>query len=139
MTATIMPTPTVTPTPTSTLTPTPTNTLVPGVYIKTIDYDPDGDPVEDEFIEIVNTDNEDIEMTDWFINAERADFPKYFFQTFTLGAGDTVRVWSGFGTDTSTDLYWGSDEEIWIDGGDCAYLKDDKARTVDIYCYGFRR
>jgi len=131
--ATATTTPTATPTPTSTPTPTPTSTPEPGVYIKTIVYKPKGDPLNGEYIELENTDNDDIEITDWFIKAETGQ--EYIFPTFFLGAGDTVKVWSGSGEDTDTDLYWGSDEPIWNDFNGVAYLRDENRELVDIYEY----
>jgi len=41
---------------------------------------------------------------------------------FTITNGKPVRVWSGGGTDNSTNLYWGRTSSVWSNNGDCAYL-----------------
>jgi len=131
-TPTITPTPTNTPTPTITPTPTKTPTPAPGVDIVDILYDPDTDPLA-EYVEIKNTKSSAVDMTDWFIKAETGQ--KYIFPSFKLKAGKRVKVWSGVGTDTSTNLYWGSSEPIWKDNHSCAYLKDDERKLHSTYCY----
>ena len=121
------PTPTLTPSPTATNTPTPE----PGVEIIDIEY-ASQDP-QKEYIEIKNKGNSDVKMEDWRIKTEtgkRYDFPK-----FTLREDKTVKIWSGIGTDGSSNLYWGSQVEIWKDSGDCAYLKDADKELIDKYCY----
>ncbi|HEV8529075.1 MAG TPA: hypothetical protein VGS60_16245 [Actinomycetes bacterium] len=37
----------------------------------------------------------------------------YKFGTFSLGAGKSVRIHTGTGTNTSTDRYWNSGAYIW--------------------------
>jgi competence protein ComEC len=126
--------PTVTPTRTPTVTPspTPTETPEPDVEIIDIEYDPPDDPL-DEYVQIENNKNKDVDMTDWRIKAETGE--RYDFPEFTLRAGKKVKVWTGSGTDTSTDLYWGSPNPVWKDNGSCAYLKDEDVNLVDSYCY----
>lgn len=125
---------TATPTPTATPTKTPTATATPDIYIEDIVYDPSGDPVQDEYLEIHNASNDDIDMTGWFIKAETGE--KYDFpDNFTLQDGRRVKVWTGTGSDTASNLYWGSTEEIWVDHGNCAYLRDDNSTIIDKYCY----
>lgn len=129
--------PTLTPTPTFTITPSPTATKTPtpkpGVYIDDIVYEPTDDPLDGEYIEIINTKSKSFDLEDWFIKAETG--PKYIFPVFTLRAGKKVKVWSGSGENTSTDLYWGSTVPIWKDNHGRAYLKDDEGDLVDTYRY----
>lgn len=132
-TPTVTPTPTATQTPTATPTKTPTATPLPDIYIDEIVYDPVGDPVQDEYLEIRNNSDDDIDMTDWFIKAETGE--KFTFPDFTLRDDRRVRVWTGTGVDDADDLYWGRNEEIWIDGGSCAYLRDDESAIIDVECY----
>ncbi|MCK4898346.1 MAG: lamin tail domain-containing protein [Anaerolineales bacterium] len=123
------PTSTLVPSPTPTKTPTPT----PGVEIIDIEYAPPEPQVDNEYIEIKNEGNDDVDMENWRIkteSGERYDFPK-----FTLREGRTVKVWSGLGVDGSSNLYWKSQVEIWKDNSDCAYLKDSDKVLIDKYCY----
>lgn len=45
-----------------------------------------------------------------------------------------MRVWSGAGANTSTDLYWGSSNPIWVTLGNCAFIKNPDQITVDSAC-----
>ncbi len=121
------PTPTLTPSPTATKSPTPK----PGVEIIDIEY-ASQDP-QDEYIEIENKGNDDVDMEDWRITSEKMG-KLYTFPSFTLREDRTVKVWSGKGDDGSSNLYMGYSEDIWSGNADCAYLKDAN-KVVDKYCY----
>jgi hypothetical protein len=49
---------------------------------------------------------------------------RYTFGTFTLGAGKSVRIHTGKGTNTSTDRYWGRSAYVWNNTGYKAYLSN---------------
>jgi hypothetical protein len=103
------------------------------VQITSIEYDPPGSDVEGEYVRIENLGGGAVDMTNWTL---RDDADHVFtFPTFTLSSGATVRVWTKSGTDTTTDLYWGSGSAIWNNTGDCAYLRDSSGTSVDAYCY----
>lgn len=59
----------------------------------------------------------------------------YTFPTFKLGAGKLVKVHTGRGTNTKTDLYWGSGAYIWNNDKDTARLINDKGSVVDKCSY----
>jgi hypothetical protein len=128
------PTATNTQTPTPTLTPTRTPTPKPDVEIIDIVYDPPGDPLEGEYIEIKNDDSEDIDMEDWRITSEKVG-RLYDFPDFTLEEERSVKVWTKRGTDSSRNLYMDKSDPVWNDNRDCAYLKDDNQVEIDKYCY----
>ena len=127
-------TPTATLTATSTVSPTPTRTPTPtpGVYIADIDYDPPN--ALDEYIEIENTSNKSVDMENWYIKEDRDGY-RYDFPDFTLGGGDSVRVWTKNGSDTGTNLYMDRTTDFWHDNSDVAYLRDDNGDIVDTYGY----
>src|SRR5262245_31951573 len=60
----------------------------------------------------------------------------YKFGTFSLGAGKSVRVHTGKGTNTSTDRYWGSGAYIWNNTGDKAYLRNASSTLRDTCSWG---
>jgi hypothetical protein len=124
-------TPTKTPTNTPTRTPTLTPTPVAKAYIVRIVYAPDY-PL-DEYVEIKNNTSSTLIMTGWILKDDSGN--KYTFPTFTLLKGKTVKVWTKYGIDTLTDLYWGSLVPIWNDHGDCAYLRDENNNPINSYCY----
>ena len=125
-------TPTNTATPSPTFTPTPTNTLVPGVHITYIENDP---PYElDEYVSIKNTEGQTQDMTGWILKNDHDPADIFNFPNFTLNNGRTVQVWTKWGVDSSTDLYWDSDVPVWNEGSDCAWLRDtDKVMAGDCY------
>jgi len=120
-------------TPTRTITPTPTETWFPGFYITHIESSPDFDEM-DEWVAIKNATGQTVDMTDWTLRDENKNI--YTFpDNFSLGNGRTVKVWTKWGVDSSTDLYWDSDVPIWNKGSDCAYLRDADNEFVTSYCY----
>jgi micrococcal nuclease len=59
----------------------------------------------------------------------------YTFPTFALSAGARVKLHTGSGTNTSTDVYWGSGAAIWNNDHDTVYLYDSVGTLVDSYTY----
>jgi hypothetical protein len=84
-----------------------------------------------EWIRIKNTASERRNLTGWRIRD--ASGHVYRFGTFSLGAGLTVTVHSGRGSNTARNRYWRSDQYIWNNDGDKAILKN-KAGTVKDRC-----
>jgi len=128
------------PTPTPTSTPSPTNTPVPtatpepaDIQITHIEFNPDGDDVQGEYVQIENQGGEGQTMTNWTLRDEANHV--FTFPSFSLGAGKTVWVWTKSGSNTPTDLYWGSGTAIWNNTGDTAYLEDNQGNLIDTYAY----
>ena len=113
---------------------TPTNTLVPGVHITYIENDP---PYElDEYVSIKNTEGQTQDMTGWILKNDHDPADIFNFpNNYKLLSGKSVKVWTKSGTDSSTDLYWGSDEPVWNLGSDCAYLRNEDNVRISSYCY----
>jgi hypothetical protein len=140
-------TPTLTPTVTQTpaITPTPTRTPVPtDVYISDLEPNLDDDDPLDEWIEITNNSSDDIDMENWLIRSESSGLVYNFPDNFTLDEDDSVRVWSGSGSNSSSNLYWGLTEDevdnegAWDDDHDSAYLRyrdEDENTLIDEYEY----
>lgn len=132
------PTPTLPPTPLPTATQpgptaTPTPTVAPAnVRIAFILYGPTNGPLE-EYVEIQNTGGTAATMTNWTLSDESNRI--FTFPTFNLPAGGLVRVWTKSGTNTSTDLYWGSGQAIWNNNGDTAYLRNAAGTLVSVCSY----
>jgi hypothetical protein len=60
----------------------------------------------------------------------------YRFPTFSLRPGTSVTVHTGSGTNTGTNLYWGSRAYIWTNSGDTAYLKNSVGTLKDSCAWG---
>ena len=57
----------------------------------------------------------------WYIREKKLK-RTFTFPGFTLCGGCSVKIHSGNGTNTGTDLYWGRAAGTWVDGGDTAVL-----------------
>jgi micrococcal nuclease len=87
-----------------------------------------------EWVEITNQGNQPVQMQGYSLKDEANHI--YTFKNFEIQPGDRVRLFSGEGRDTSDELYWGlSDESIWNNGGDTAFLRDKQGALVDVYTY----
>jgi hypothetical protein len=140
MATTLTPPQTATPpqTPASSQAVTPSQTDVPplpdsDVHITHIECNPPGSDVEGEHIRIKNSGGVAADMTNWTLR-DKADH-KFAFPTFTLKPGAYVRVWTKAGTNTLTNLYWGRNQAVWNNRGDCAYLRDSAGTLIDTYYY----
>lgn len=128
-------TPTNTPTSTPTNTPTPTNTSIPpsDVQITHVEYNPPGDDVQGEYVRLHNYGGPQ-NLTNWTLSDQSAHV--YTFPPgYTLASATDVRIWTKAGTDTQTDLYWGSAAPIWTNTGDTAYLRDHNNQLIDTYSW----
>jgi hypothetical protein len=103
------------------------------VNITFIDYDPPGDDVQGEYVQITNSGGTAANVTNWTLRDDASHV--FTFPAFTLNPGASVKVWTKAGTNTATDLYWGSGAAIWNNTGDCAYLRDAGGTPIDTSCY----
>jgi hypothetical protein len=62
----------------------------------------------------------DLDMKNWILTDQDDNF--FWFENFVLSNKNSVNVHSGFGTNTSTDLYWGMTIDVWHDLGDDVLL-----------------
>jgi hypothetical protein len=131
--------PTITPTPTPTQKPTeclvqhfPVSQLK--VCFTDIDFKPTTSPL-DEWVTIKNLGNSAVQMEGWRISSDTGN--KYDFPKFTLNTGQTVKVWTKKGSNSSSALYMNLVDEFWKDNSDCGYLKDNSTsrRTINSFCY----
>ena len=89
----------------------------------------DHENLNDEYVEFTNEGGSAIDMTGWTLSDE-ADHTYQFPSGFTLGAGDSVTVYTGSGSDSEDELYWGSGRAVWNNGGDTIYVTDNDGETV---------
>jgi opacity protein-like surface antigen len=55
----------------------------------------------------------------------------FHFPSFTLRAGDSVRIHTGSGANGASNLHWGSGFYIWNNSGDKAILRNGSGQTID--------
>lgn len=119
--------------PTNTPTRTPTSAPPANVRIDYIMYDPPGDDVQNEFVRIENIGGTAANMTNWTLRDESAHV--YTFPSFTLAPGAQVQVWTRSGVNNSSNLFWGSNQAIWNNAGDTAFLRNVSGTLISQCSY----
>ncbi len=102
---------------------TTTHTPEPTLYIRDLN-------LKDEWVKITNSGASPVTMTGWKITDEDVKHT-YIFPQFILSSGAIVTLHTGKGTDTNTELYWGSGRPIWNNDGDIATLYDANGNLID--------
>jgi hypothetical protein len=116
------------------LTAPPANAANPIQFGK-IQYDSPGSDtganasINAEYVIIRNTSTRTVALTGWTV---RDALPTvYKFGTFSLGAGKTVVLRTGKGTNSATTRYWGMSRYVWNNPGDMAILRNAAGATMD--------
>lgn len=108
--------------------------------ISTIYANPPGDDNKNkngEWIEFKNTCQNSVSMNNWLLKDNSAS-NKYEFKNFSLPENQSIRLHSGCGQNSNTDLFWSCPEPryaIWNNSGDHAYLYNEKQNLVADYSY----
>jgi hypothetical protein len=74
-----------------------------------------------EYVVVKNTAARPKNLRGWFIGEKKLK-RTFTFPGFRLCGGCSVRIRSGHGTNTATDLYWGRATGAWVDSGETAIL-----------------
>ncbi|MFF4567912.1 lamin tail domain-containing protein [Streptomyces sp. NPDC001435] len=90
-----------------------------------------------EWVEISNNSRYGVDLTGWTLSDEAGR--TYTFRGFRLNGQSTVRVHTGFGWDTQSDLYQGRRYEVWDDDTDTATLRNDRGRFISAAAWGDHR
>ncbi|WP_330262043.1 lamin tail domain-containing protein [Streptomyces sp. NBC_00539] len=89
-----------------------------------------------EWVEITNTTRDAVNLRGWTLRDE--DGNRYRFDNVRINGRATIRIHTGTGHDTRTDLFQNRRDYIWDNHGDTATLRDDRGRTVDTESWGRR-
>ncbi|MDP5315597.1 lamin tail domain-containing protein [Streptomyces poriferorum] len=87
-----------------------------------------------EWVEITNQSRRAVNLDGWTLRDE--DGHRYRFDNVRLAGRATVRVHTGIGRDTRTDLFQDRRDYVWDNYSDTAVLRDDRGRTVDTESWG---
>jgi len=120
-----------TPEPTPEPTPTPEQ-IEDGLIVANIHEDAVGNDHEnenDEYVVFENMGESTLDLSGWTVEDE-AEHTYRFPDGFELDPGSKVTLYTGSGTDTDSELYWGSDAAIWNNNGDTIYVIDENGKTV---------
>jgi len=105
------------------------------IKISAVQFDAEGDDrkaenLNTEWVEVINNGDAPQDLSGWTLSDD-SNHTYSFPQGFVLGASDSVKVHTGSGTNSTSDLYWGRGSPIWNNDGDTATLKDEDGRIVD--------
>jgi competence protein ComEC len=87
-----------------------------------------------EYVVFENDGGEPLDLGGWTVTDE-ADHEYAFPSGFELGAGEQVTLYTGSGTDTETELYWGMERAVWNNAGDTVTVRDDDGSVVTQEAY----
>ncbi|MCC5474565.1 lamin tail domain-containing protein [Streptomyces sp. NPDC059680] len=110
------------------------------VYISGVQYDAPGRDdrsnrsLNREWVDITNSTRRAVNLEGWTLSDE--DGRTYTFRHVWLEGRGTVRVHTGFGRDSHTDVYQDRRREAWENDGDTATLRNDRGRFVDAVSWG---
>ncbi|MFC6991542.1 lamin tail domain-containing protein [Haladaptatus sp. GCM10025707] len=89
---------------------------------------PDGDNLNDEYVVFENTGEEALDLSEWTVRDEAGK--TYTFEDLTLAPGATVTLYTGSGTDSATERYWGAGSPVWNNDGDTVTVTDAEGGVV---------
>ncbi|MGW2996055.1 lamin tail domain-containing protein, partial [Streptomyces sp. NPDC001193] len=92
--------------------------------------------LSNEWVEITNTTRDAVNLRGWTLRD--SDGNRYRFDNVRIGGRATIRIHTGSGRDSRTDLFQNSRDYIWDNRSDTATLRDDRGRTVDTESWGRR-
>jgi hypothetical protein len=104
-----------------------------GLVVSELNVDPESGKLVDEYVELTNDGEEALAMGNWTLSDEEG-WEFYFPADFSLESGASVRVHTGDGEWTDTDLYWGVEYQVW-DDEDTVKLTDANGNELLDYSY----
>ncbi|WP_406841838.1 lamin tail domain-containing protein (plasmid) [Streptomyces sp. AHU1] len=112
------------------------------VEISQVQYDSPGRDdrsnrsLNQEWVEITNNSRHSVNLDGWTL--EDTDGHTYTFDHYRLGRRSTVRVHTGIGRDSRTDLFQDRRAYVWNNDRDRAILRNDHGRFIDAFSWGRR-
>ncbi|MFE5407026.1 lamin tail domain-containing protein [Streptomyces sp. NPDC056580] len=113
------------------------------VYISSVRYDSPGRDdrsnwsLNQEWVDITNSTRRAVNLDGWTLRDE--DGHTYTFRHVRLDRRSTVRVHTGVGRDSRTDLFQDRRAYVWNNDHDTATLRNDRDRFVDDVAWGRHR
>jgi LysM repeat protein len=119
------------PTETPTDTPTPLPITPPATEPEVIVREILGAGVLAEEAAFVFNSGRAVRLEGWTLSDAQGNV--YTFPNLFLGTGGGVRVHTGSGSNSATDLYWGLDAPVWGEPGDVATLRDESGLVIGAF------
>jgi len=93
---------------------------------------PEKENLNEEWVEITNRGLNPQDLTGWILTDE-GNHQFVFPEGFTLDPDASVKIHTGLGEDTVTDIYWNRSTPVWNNDGDVATLLDSAGNIVTEY------
>ncbi|WP_239143751.1 lamin tail domain-containing protein [Actinoplanes philippinensis] len=129
-------TPTTPTTPPTTPTTPPSTPVAGSVQFTRIAYNAPGvdnrtnKSINGEYAKLTNRSRKSVNLKGWTVRDAAGNLYR-FTGTYTLGAGKSVIVRTGKGTNTTATRYWGKSYHVWNNSGDTATLRTDTGKYID--------
>jgi len=94
----------------------------------------DDENLNGETLTIENQSADPIDLEGWTIKDE-SSVHRYAFGSITIGPGQSIVLFTGCGTDTTSTLYWCAATPVWDNAGDTAFLLEPSGAIVDLFEY----
>lgn len=92
---------------------------------------PEKQNLNGEWVAVTNQGSADQDLNGWTMSTLHNR--TYTFKDFTLQAGASVKLHTGCGNDSATDIYWNKKMPVWNNDKDIATLKDNAGNVVARY------
>ncbi len=92
----------------------------------------DNENLTDEWVEI--TASETVDLTGWTL-ADASSSHRFIFPEITLAAGESIKIITGCGNTTDSELFWCSRGAVWNNSGDRASLRNADGIEVSSLAY----
>ncbi|MCP4225006.1 MAG: hypothetical protein GY773_16840 [Actinomycetia bacterium] len=89
----------------------------------------DDENLDQEWVEVHNPGSDPIDLDQWTIRDETTS-NRFPLPAMTLGPGASLRVHTGSGSDSSTDLYLGDRFPVWSNRGESVLILDGEGRIA---------
>ncbi|WP_396612674.1 lamin tail domain-containing protein [Haloferax sp. S1W] len=94
----------------------------------------DNDNLNEEYVTLRNSGTERLDLSGWTLS-DAAGASYTFADGTELPAGETLTLYTGSGTDTQNEVYWGRSSAVWNNGGDTVTITNAAGETVVSYTY----
>ncbi|AJF27423.1 endonuclease [Haloarcula hispanica] len=88
----------------------------------------DNENLNDEYVTLTNTGDAALDLSGWTVSDEAGH--QYAFTDLTLDPNASVTLYTGSGTDTDTERYWGRNGAVWNNDGDTVVVRNASGETV---------
>lgn len=113
----------------------------PSVEITSVQYDAPGyhdrsnHSLNKEWVDVTNTTRHTLNLDGWTLSDR--DGHTYTFHHYRLDGRSSVRIHTGFGHDSRTDLFQDRNREAWDDHSGTVTLRNDHGRVIDASSWGW--